>query len=84
MNGAQDLGGAHGFGPVAPEPDEPRELLAVARQHPQHAAADGAGAEKRDLDRFHEGTEADRAPAFAGVTTVGDRSGVLAAEAGTR
>ena len=23
MNGAQDLGGAHGFGPVAPEPDEP-------------------------------------------------------------
>lgn len=23
MNGAQDLGGAHGFGPVVPEPDEP-------------------------------------------------------------
>ncbi|MCJ2057578.1 nitrile hydratase subunit beta [Methylobacterium sp. J-048] len=23
MNGAQDLGGAHGFGPVMPEPDEP-------------------------------------------------------------
>ena len=23
MNGAQDLGGAHGFGPVTPEPDEP-------------------------------------------------------------
>ncbi|MFD0935851.1 nitrile hydratase subunit beta, partial [Methylobacterium trifolii] len=23
MNGAQDLGGAHGFGPVVPEADEP-------------------------------------------------------------
>ncbi|MGH1590900.1 nitrile hydratase subunit beta [Methylobacterium phyllosphaerae] len=23
MNGAQDLGGSHGFGPVVPEPDEP-------------------------------------------------------------
>lgn len=23
MNGAQDMGGMHGFGPVAPEPDEP-------------------------------------------------------------
>jgi nitrile hydratase beta subunit len=23
MNGAQDMGGAHGFGPVRPEPDEP-------------------------------------------------------------
>ncbi|HRO58833.1 MAG TPA: nitrile hydratase subunit beta [Burkholderiaceae bacterium] len=23
MNGAQDLGGQHGFGPIAPEPDEP-------------------------------------------------------------
>ncbi len=23
MNGAHDLGGAHGFGPIAPEPDEP-------------------------------------------------------------
>jgi hypothetical protein len=23
MNGAQDMGGAHGFGPVEPEPDEP-------------------------------------------------------------
>jgi nitrile hydratase len=23
MNGGQDLGGAHGFGPVVPEPDEP-------------------------------------------------------------
>lgn len=23
MNGAQDLGGMHGFGPVEPEPDEP-------------------------------------------------------------
>ena len=36
MNGAQDLGGAMGFGPVAPEPDEPvfhapweREVLAL-------------------------------------------------------
>lgn len=24
MNGPQDLGGQHGFGPVAPDPDEPR------------------------------------------------------------
>ncbi len=24
MNGPQDLGGQHGFGPIAPEPDEPR------------------------------------------------------------
>ena len=24
MNGGQDLGGMHGFGPVAPEADEPR------------------------------------------------------------
>jgi nitrile hydratase len=23
MNGAHDLGGMHGFGPIAPEPDEP-------------------------------------------------------------
>ncbi|MCP5028500.1 MAG: nitrile hydratase subunit beta, partial [Actinomycetia bacterium] len=23
MNGAHDMGGTHGFGPVGPEPDEP-------------------------------------------------------------
>ncbi len=32
MNGAQDLGGMHGFGPVEPEPDEPVFHAAWERQ----------------------------------------------------
>lgn len=52
MNGPQDMGGAHGFGPVAPEPDEPvfhadweRRALALS------LAMGGTGAWNIDMSR---------------------------------
>ncbi len=58
------------------------DLFAVARQHPDQAAADGAGADEGDLDGFQ--WEPDEAPACAGVIEVsvvtgrgrGDETGV--------
>ncbi|TXN05070.1 nitrile hydratase subunit beta [Methylobacterium sp. WL64] len=62
MNGAQDLGGAHGFGPVVPEPDEPvfhaaweRRVFAMAMAMGYTGAwnLDGSRANRESLPPAH-------------------------------
>ena len=53
MNGPHDLGGAHGFGPVVPEPDEPVFHAAwEARALAVVLAAGSAGRWNLDMARF--------------------------------